>query len=27
MIEECYTQRRRLVMPWHEDWEQIRYAL
>lgn len=27
MIEECYAQRRRFAMPWHDDWEQIRYAL
>ncbi len=27
MIEECYARRRRFVMPWHDDWEQIRYAL
>jgi predicted dehydrogenase len=27
MIEECYARRRRFDMPWHQAWEQIRYAL
>ncbi len=27
MIEECYARRRRFDMPWHDAWEQIRYAL
>ena len=27
MIEECYARRRRFEMPWHDAWEQIRYAL
>ncbi len=27
MIEECYARRRRFDMPWHDHWEQIRYAV
>jgi len=27
MIEECYARRRRFDLPWHDDWEPIRYAL
>ncbi len=27
MIEACYARRHRFDMPWHDDWERIRYAL
>ncbi len=27
MIEACYARRHRFEMPWHDDWERIRYAL